>query len=58
MGDSLCLSDDESACREHVVVATIKEELYPCVGALMRTSGNDSSIPQKKIVVFLILSLL
>jgi len=40
LGDSPRLSDEESAHREHLILARIKGELYPCAGAPTRTSGE------------------
>jgi hypothetical protein len=38
--DSPLRSVKESARREHLILAQIKGELYPCAGAPIRTSGE------------------
>jgi hypothetical protein len=54
VGDSPRQSVEESARREHLILARIKEELYPCAGAPTRTSeewqlsdtlGKHRSVP-------------
>jgi hypothetical protein len=40
VGDSLQRSVKESIRREHLILAQIKRELYPCAGAPTRTSGE------------------
>jgi len=48
LGDSLRRSVEESARREHLVLARTKGEQYPCAGAPTRTSGewqlSDTSV--------------
>ena len=39
-GDSPRRSVEKSTRREHLILAQIKEELHPCMGAPMRTSGE------------------
>jgi hypothetical protein len=40
LGDSPRWSVEESARREHLILARIKGELHPCAGAPTRTSGE------------------
>jgi hypothetical protein len=40
VGDSPRWSVEELVHREHLILLRIKGELHPCVGALMRTSGE------------------
>ena len=59
VGDSPRRSVEESARREHLILAQIKGELHPYVGAQRGLVGSgDYQIPQKNIAMFFSLSLL
>lgn len=40
VSDSLCQSSKESTHRDHLILARIKKDQYPCTGAPTRTSGE------------------
>jgi hypothetical protein len=53
VGDSPRRSVEESARREHLILARIKGERYPCAGAPTRTSGewrlSDTSEKHRRV---------